>query len=112
MKLVILMYLEDDGERVERLLADHEVAAYSELPVEGHGLGTAGWYGKVAPYRSRMLLAFLGAGKAAELLAAITACTGCKDPEHPIHAWQVDVQEMVTSGSAGGASGVATEVPS
>ncbi len=98
MKLVILMYLEDDESGVRELLAAHEVAAYSELPVEGHGLGTAGWYGKVAPYRSRMLLAFLSAAKAEELTAAVAACTGCRDATHPIHAWQVDVEKVVTSG--------------
>jgi hypothetical protein len=98
MKLVILMYLEDDEAGVRGLLAQHEVAAYSELPVEGHGLGTAGWYGKVAPYRSRMLLSFLSAAKAEELMAAVTACAGCKDATHPIHAWQVDVEKVVTSG--------------
>ena len=97
MKLVILMYLEDDEPGVRALLAEHEVAAYSELPVEGHGTGTAGWYGQVAPYRSRMLMVFLSATKADELTAAVAACTGCKDSSHPIHAWQVDVEKVVTS---------------
>jgi hypothetical protein len=99
MKLVILMYLEDDTPQVERLLAEYDVAAYSELSVEGHGLGTAGWYGKVAPYQSRMLLVFLGADKADELVAAVSACSGCKDADHPVHAWQVDVEKVETSGS-------------
>ena len=98
MKLVILMYLEDDTAHVEKLLAAHQVLAYTAIPVEGHGLGTAGWYGKVAPYASRMLLAFLPATKAKELLAAVGACTGCSDPEHPIHAWQVGVETSITSG--------------
>jgi len=98
MKLVILMYLEDDVPQVERLLAAHEVVAYSELSVEGHGLGTAGWYGKVAPYRSRMLLAFLSAAKAEELTAAVATCDRCKDPSHPIHAWQMDVEKSIVSG--------------
>ena len=98
MKLVILMFLEDDTPNVERLLAEHHLVAYSEVPIEGHGIGTAGWYGKVAPYVSRMLLVFLGADKAEELLAAVSACTMCKDPNHPIHAWQVDVEKAATSG--------------
>jgi hypothetical protein len=98
MKLVILMYLEEDEPGVRALLDAHEVAAYSELPVEGHGIGTAGWYGKVAPYRSRMLLAFLSAVRADELTAAVGACTGCKDATHPIHAWQIDVEKVFTSG--------------
>jgi hypothetical protein len=99
MKAVILMYLEDDSKGIETLLAEHEVAAYSELPVEGHGLGTAGWYGQVAPFRSRMLLAFLSAAKAEELLVAVRDCAGCQDRAHPIHAWMVDVEKSVTSGA-------------
>ena len=97
MKLVILMYLEDDGPGVEKLLAQHQVVAYSELPVEGHGMGTAGWYGKVAPFRSRMLLAFLPASKAGELMSAVAACTACHDRNHPIHAWQMNVETSVAS---------------
>ena len=100
MKAVILMYLEDDSQGVETLLTDHDVSAYSELSVEGHGLGTAGWYGKVAPFRSRMLLAFLSADKAQELLVAVSNCTGCVDKAHPIHAWMVDVEKSVTSASS------------
>ncbi len=98
MKLVMLMFLEDDTATVEGLLADHHLLAYSEVAVEGHGTGTAGWYGQVAPYDSRMLLVFLSAEKAEELLAAVSVCTGCKDPNHPIHAWQIDVDKVATSG--------------
>ena len=100
MKAVILMYLEDDSKAVEALLSDHEVSAYSELSVEGHGLGTAGWYGKVAPFRSRMLMAFLSAAKAEELLVAVSNCTGCVDKAHPIHAWMMDVEKSVTSAAS------------
>ena len=98
MKLVILMHLEDDAEGVEQLLAEHEVAAYSELPVLGHGSGAKGWYGEVAPYRSRMLLAFLKEDKAGELIEAVERCTTCKHPHHPVHAWVVDVERCVISG--------------
>lgn len=98
MKLIVLMYLEEDAENVRRLLASHDVVAYSELPVEGRGMGTAGWYGRVAPFRSRMLIAFLPAPKAKELLVAVDTCTGCTDPERPIHAWLMDVEASVTSG--------------
>jgi hypothetical protein len=98
MKLVVLMYLEDDGANVEKLLQAHQVAAYSELPVTGHGLGTAGWYGTVAPYKSRMLIALMTATKAAELVAAVDRCTGCSDPNHPIHAWTLAVEQAVASG--------------
>jgi len=100
-KAVILMYLEEDSPGVAKLLSEHEVSAYSELPVEGHGLGTAGWYGTVAPFRSRMLLAFLSAAKAQELLVAVGECTACVDRTHPIHAWMIDVEQSVTSATPG-----------
>lgn len=98
MKLVVLMYLEEDAAHVQKLMATHGVMAYSELPVTGHGQGTTGWYGTVAPFKSRMLIAFVPAAKADELTAAISTCTGCTDPNRPIRAWQMDVEKAVTSG--------------
>lgn len=100
MKLVVLMYLEEDSPGVERLLEDNEVVAYSEVPVEGHGLGTAGWYGKVPAFQSRMLIAFLPADKAETLLASVAQCTGCRDANRPIHAWQLDVEKVAKSGAS------------
>ena len=98
MKLVILMFLEDDSDCAEALLADHGVIAYSEVQVEGRGHGSAGWYGEVAPFRSRMVMAFLPSGQAEELTEAVRMCTGRKDPGHPIRAWQVNVERAVSSG--------------
>lgn len=97
MKLVVLTYLEEDSAGVSQLLADHGVVAYSEVPVEGHGLGTSGWYGKVPPFQSRMLIAFLPARKAESLMAAVAECTGCRDANRPIHAWQLDVEKTASS---------------
>jgi hypothetical protein len=97
MKLVVLMYLEEDAPNVQKLMAAHEVTAYSELPVTGRGAGTTGWYGTVAPFKSRMLIAFVPAAKADELTTAISACTGCMDPNRPIRAWQMEVEKSVTS---------------
>lgn len=98
MKIVALMYLEEDDAAVEQLLQDHGVMAYSRLPLEGHGSGMRGWYGEIAPYRSLMTFALLDEEKAAELLDAVAACTGCKDPRHPIHAMQLHVERAVDSG--------------
>lgn len=97
MKLIVLTYLEEDAAHVEKLMAAHEVAAYSELPVTGRGPGTTGWYGTVAPFKSRMLIAFVPAEKADELTAAVATCTGCTDPNRPIRAWQMPVEKAVTS---------------
>jgi len=104
MKLVILMYLEDDKEGVDRLLAEHGVMAYSDVSVEGHGAGTEGWYGKVAPYRSQMSMVFLPREEALALVESVEGCTGCKDSRHPIHAWVVDVERAVVSGVSASAS--------
>ena len=99
MKLVLLMYLEDDDRGVIELLERHGVVAYSRLPVEGHGSGMRGWYGEVAPFRSRLLFTLVPADKAAELLDEVQGCTSCKDPTHPVRAMLVDVERAVTSGT-------------
>jgi hypothetical protein len=104
MKLVILMYLEDDKDGVDRLLAEHGVSAYSDMAVEGHGAGTVGWSGEVAPYRSQMSMVFLVREAAEALVEAVEACTGCRDSRHPIHAWVVDVERAVMSGAPTSAS--------
>ncbi len=97
MKLIALMYLEDDDPTVSKLLDAHGVTAYSRMPLEGHGAGIKGWYGDVAPYQSRMAFALLPSGKAEELMEAVAICNGCLDPHHPIHAMQLHVERTVDS---------------
>ena len=97
MKLVALMYLEDDDPTVLKLLDAHGVTAYSRVPLEGHGTGMKGWYGDVAPYQSRMAFLLLAADKAEELMEAVATCNGCLDPRHPIHAMQLHVERTVDS---------------
>lgn len=98
MKMILILFLEDDADRVRSLLEEHDVAAYSELPLEGHGEGRpVGWYGEVSPYRSRMAFTLVPGPRARELLAAVRACTGCQDPDHPIHALQLGVEETARS---------------
>ena len=98
MKLVALMYLEEDDASVGRLLRDHDVMAYSRLPLEGHGAGMKGWYGEVAPFRSLLAFAMLPEEKAHELMEAVALCTNCQDPRHPIRAMQLHVERTVDSG--------------
>jgi hypothetical protein len=87
------MYLETDEKCVERLIADQEIAVFTRLPVEGVAAGAAsGWYGTSAPYRSSMIMTFLDEGAAGRLLAAVNACREVEDPQHPIHAMQLDVE--------------------
>lgn len=107
MKMILMLFLEDDAECVRSMLEAHGVVAYSELPLEGHGAGRpVGWYGEVSPYRSRMAFTLVPDARARELLEAVGECSGCQDPSHPIHALQLGVEEVVrSSGPAGEATG-------
>ena len=95
MKFIVLLYLEDDDACVARLLAKHGVAAYSRLPVEGHGEGGPGWYGSTVPYASQMAFTLVPEERAAEILNAVEGCRGLADPNHPIHAIQLGVEAAV-----------------
>lgn len=100
MKLILLLFLEDDAGVVRKLLEEHDVMAYSELPLEGHGEGRpVGWYGDVAPYRSRMAFTLVPRDRARELVDAVRRCTGCQDSGHPVHVLQLGVEEMAHSGA-------------
>jgi len=95
MKLVILMYLEEDDACVERLLREVKVEAYSRLDMEGRGPGArAGWYAETAPYHSRLIMAIVPQQVAATLMQAVSECTGVQDPRHPIRAALLDVQQF------------------
>ena len=94
MKMVLLMYLEEDEETVEEILESRGVVAFSSLEMQGHGAGEPGWYGEVPPYRSRMVFAVLPDQAARGLLGAIRDARGVADPSHPIHAVQLAVEDM------------------
>jgi hypothetical protein len=99
MKLVTMLYLEDDRKCVERFLSDLEVETYSELEIEGHGPGGhAGWYREAPPYRSHMVFAFVDDDLAGRILEAVRRCTAVKDPRHPIRAFLLDVQAAASCG--------------
>lgn len=99
MKMILLMYLEGDEECVGRLLKDLGVGVYSQMSMEGHSSGqAAGWYGETAPFRSRMVFAFVSKERAGDVLAAVRSCTGVEDPRHPIRAFELDVARAAACG--------------
>ncbi|MEX2467510.1 MAG: hypothetical protein WD995_11415 [Gemmatimonadota bacterium] len=101
MKLVFLMYLEDDDALVMKGFREKGVSVFSRLPLEGHGSGAGGWYGEIAPYRSRMVFAVLPDLEAEALLEAVEGWPAGQDPGHPVRAFQVDVEKAVRqAGSA------------
>lgn len=97
MKMIVLLHLDGDREVVRDLLERHRVTVYSEVAMEGRGEGTPGWYGEVAPYRSRMTFTLLPTDRARELMDAVQSCSGCRDPRHPIHALQLSVERAEDS---------------
>ena len=102
MKMILLLYLEDDATCVRSLLKGHDVLAYSELPLEGHGEGgEAGWYGRVAPFHSRMAFTVLPEERADQLLASVRESRGCQGSKHPIHALRLGVEKVTRSGALG-----------
>lgn len=96
MKLVFLMYLEEDDALVMKGFKQLGVAVFSRLPLEGHGAGAEGWYGEVAPYRSQMVFAVLSDTEAGKLLDAVAEWPAGQDPKHPVRAFQVDVEKAVS----------------
>ncbi len=104
MKLVVLLYLEDDDAVVARLLREHGASTWSRTPLEGHGAGLPGWLGTVAPYRSRMIFTLVDAERARALLAAVEVMDGLADPRNPVHALQLDVERSVASSRAPGSA--------
>ena len=101
MKIVLLLYLEEDGPAVTELLSDQGINAYSRLPIEGRGQGKAGgWFGDIATHNSKMIFAIIPEEKAAALLSALQG-TPVQDALHPIHAAQLDLEGWVHSSTEG-----------
>jgi hypothetical protein len=94
MKLVLLMYLEDDEKCVDRLLGEQGVDAFSRVSLEGRGQGGKGWRGSVAAYRSQMVIAVVPEEMATRLVQAVEECRGIVDPAHPIRAVVVAVERV------------------
>ena len=97
MKLVFLMYLEDDDALVMEGFRKLGVSVFSRLALEGRKVaGAAGWYGDVPPFRSQMVFAVFPDAEAEALLEAVRHWPAGEDPAHPVRAFQVDVERAVT----------------
>lgn len=96
MKLVMLMYLEEDEACVNRVVTELGVPMVTHLCVEGTEARSRGqsrgWYGATAPYQSRMTLAVVNDEMSERLLDAVRGCEGIQDPRHPIRAVQLAVE--------------------
>ncbi len=97
MKLLFLLFLEEDEQTVTRMLAELDVTAFSRVLLEGHGGGKPGWYGEISPQRSRMIFTLIPVEKASALMEAVAQASDVRDGSHPIHAIQVDVEAVARS---------------
>jgi hypothetical protein len=98
MKLILLMYLEEDAELVAKILRNHDIEAFSRLEAEGWTKSLPSpWSGERSPNRSEFVVTLVAEDRAAELLRAVAECSGCADERHPIHAVQLDVDRMTSS---------------
>lgn len=110
MKLVFLMYLEEDDPLVMNGFKALGVSVFSRIALEGRqGAGAgggraaaaaAGWYGDVPPFRSQMVFAVFSDEEAEALLEAVRHWPPGQDSAHPVRAFQVDVERAVTQQSA------------
>ncbi len=107
MKLVLLLYLEEDEACVERLLRELDVALYSRLGIEGLGGAPGAWYGEPLPYDSRLVFAILPEDRAAALVEAVAKGSGALDARrHPVRAYQLPIEaaSACQANNAGGPS--------
>jgi hypothetical protein len=104
MKLVMLLFLEEDKPQIERLFNDHRGSAWSCISVQGHGPGLTGWYGTVAPFDSCMAFTLIPDDRVEGLLAEVAEIDGLSDPRHPVHAHVLDVERSVKSPTLGGSA--------
>lgn len=111
MKLVMLLYLEEDEDCVDRFLRETDVPVFSRVSVEGIGGAVAGgasgpgWYGTPMPYASRLALAVVPPERAAEILAAVAEGRGGLDNRnHPVRAFQLPIEAAAACGHQESAS--------
>jgi len=97
MKLVLLLFLEEDGPAVTKLLQEQGISAYSRLPIEGHGAGKAGgWFGDIATHDSKMIFSVVSDDEADSILGAVEAVK-VHDAGHPIHVAKLNLEDWVYS---------------
>lgn len=103
LKLIGVMGLNEDTEKIRKLFKKHGVHIFSETEITGHTmceLEKYGWWPATdIPAYSILHFAILPKERAGEILDAIAALTDENvekdDCSHPIRAFQVDVERMV-----------------
>lgn len=100
MKLLGIMSLAKDRDRVIEIFEKHDVQIFSETEIAGHTPSTIkefGWWptSKEAVTYSALFFAIIPAEKADEIMGSMSTLKQDTAHNHPIRAFQVDVEKMV-----------------
>jgi hypothetical protein len=102
MNLVAVMSLDAYRDDLHRIYREHEIQVFSELDIKGYhhsqppSAADAGWFGRSeSPAYSTLTWAFLPEDQAADLLGAIAHYNDTHNPDHPVRAFRMPVDEAV-----------------
>jgi len=99
MKLIGIMSLESDLQEVKEIFDNHDVQIFSETQIKGHTRRTIerfGWAPETRiPFYSVLCFAVMDKMRADDIMREIAARAEMEKSEHPIRAFQVDVEQMI-----------------
>lgn len=102
MKLVAVMSIDTYRDDLMRLYREHAIQVFSEIDIRGHyheGESSAsdiGWFGRSNhPAYSMLTWAFVSEDEAHAFMEAIATFNTTHDPDHPVRAFQMDVERAV-----------------
>ncbi len=102
MKLVAVMSIDTYRDDLLRLYRDHAIRVFSEIDIRGHyhddesTAADIGWFGRSNhPAYSMLTWAFVSDEEAGAFMEAIAAFNTTHDPDHPVRAFQMDVERAV-----------------
>jgi nitrogen regulatory protein PII len=100
MKMIGVMSLEEDKKAIRELLEKHGVQIFSEIDIHGHTTATIEKYGWFAtktdvPLYSTLCFAIIPEDHAQAIMDDIAKLYQESQSDHPIRAFQLNVERMV-----------------
>jgi len=100
MKLIVLMSMQCDREAISKIFEEHGIHMFSETAITGHTISTIKKYGwwptdREASVYSAMCFAIISKEKADAIFQALEENQKKNPSEHPVRAFQVDVERMI-----------------
>ena len=96
MKLLLILCSAERLADVQRIVDEHEVHGYTEIP-EVRGVGTTGRHLGTRAFPGSVSLIFTAAeeSKIEQLVAALRECSDACPPGEGVRAFVLDVEEMI-----------------